>query len=286
METNKDIVIIIPTNGRQNYLNRVAYYYSQFSMDTYICDAYQTRYKIDYYDKIHYLWDPNKGFFEEIIDVIEKTDAKYYVLSPDDDFIKYETCIECHDEMEKDETILLSTGRQLFFHEEYDGQFIYYNAHNRLASSKKQLFDKADYKSFWRGYQNIHWSLFRRDFLLNTLKKLEYAKYNNANFTELTMGFEALLNGKILMSPNFFNYREESTKPHWGTIATVTNWRNFVFTSELHSDVKKLKKIYNSDFLFVLRSLYYFLGEPSIVLKRKMKYMLGWTNKPLLGGGN
>ena len=221
---NKDLIIIIPTKGRQHYLNRVAYYYSKFDMHTYICDAYQTRCDIDSYDNVHYLWDSSKGFFEEMLDVINNTDSKYCILSPDDDFIKYETCMECYGEMENDKNILIGSGKQLFFNEDYNGNFIYYSSLNRLAGLKKQKFGRDDNKLFWRGYQNIHWSIFRRDFILNVLERLMKVGYKNANFTELTMGLEALLNGYIYIS----NEVKESVIFIFYTISNINSLKDII----------------------------------------------------------
>lgn len=268
-----DLIIIIPTKGRQNYLNRVSYYYSQFDMHTYICDAYQTECKIDSYDNIHYLWDPNKGFFEEMLDVVKNTKASFYLLSPDDDFIRYETLMNCYYKMLNNANLALGTGRQLFFNEQFDGNFIYYDYHNKISDSSVRLINKNNASFFEKNYQNIHWSLFSRECLIDALTKLDNAHFNYACFAEFILGIEALRHGGIYIDDGVMNYREDSNKPHWGSIAPGINWKNVLFSKDLRSDLKKLKTIYGCEYSFVRKCLINNMNAQYDLLKR-IKYKI------------
>ena len=263
-----DIIIIIPTNGRQNYLNRVASYYSKFDIHTYICDAYLTKCEVDSYDTIHYQWNPQKGFFEELLDVVNETEAPYYLLAPDDDFIKYETLRSCFDKMQNDNRIALGSGRQLFFREAFDGHFIYFDYHNKMSDSSVNFINMDNACFFERNYQNIHWSLFRRDCLVDALSILDKTQFYYACFAEFVFGVEGIRHGGIYFDDGFFNYREESLTPHWGSVAPSITWKNVLRDKKLRSDIKKLNSIYGENYHFVKKCLISYMNAQFDLLKR------------------
>lgn len=274
---NEDIIIIIPTKGRQNYLNRVASYYSKFDMCTFICDAYQTKCNMDTYTNVHYLWDPSKGFFEELLDVVNMTNAAFYLLSPDDDFIKYETLASCYEKMQQNPQISMGSGRQMFFDEAFNGRFIYYDYHNKISESKFSFINRNNYCFFQSNYQNIHWSLFRRDCLIDALNILDKSRFNYACFAEFIFGVEGIRHGGIYFDEGVFNFREESIAPHWGSVAPSISLKNYLFDPALRSDINKLKSFYNKkDWLFVRNNLIMYCFAPYFILKRikaKIKHM-------------
>lgn len=265
-----DIAIIIPTKGRQNYLNRIASYYSYFGLQIYICDAYDTKSDFKEYENIHYLWDPKKGFFEELLDVVEKTNYSYYLLAPDDDFIRYETLINCYNKLCEYPDLAIGTGRQLFFLEQFDHNFIYYDYHNLINDSSVSIVTRKNAQFFEKNYQNIHWSLFRRDCLLDALGILDTAGFNYACFAEFIFGIEGIRHGGIYFDEGYFNYREESNKPHWGSVAPSISWKNVITDKRLRSDIKKLKEFYNDDYIFVKQCLLSYLNAPFDIFKRIM----------------
>lgn len=279
---NQNLIIIIPTNGRQNYLNRVAWYYSSFGCMVYICDAYKTSIQINQYDNVKYQWNPNLGFFEEMLDVINHTSADYYLLAPDDDFVKYESLMACYDKMVNDKGIAMSTGKQAFFSETFDGTFKHFSAHNRISDSdgKVKVINTKEAKVFWENYQNIHWSLFSRQCIIDALSKLDNAHFHYACFAEFIMGVESLRHGGIFFHDDYFNYREDSSRPHWGTLAPSICWKNILMSSDLRSDIKKLHSLYGSETFFVYKCLYEYLGNPIVHIGKKIFYKLR-RNKPM-----
>lgn len=269
---NEDIVIIIPTKGRQNYLNRIASYYSKFDMHTYICDAYQTMCEVDSYDTIHYLWDSSKGFFEELLDVVKFTNASYYLLAPDDDFIKYETLLSCYDRMKSSPDLAMGSGRQMFFSEKFDGSFIYYDYHNKISESSITIVNKGNASIFERNYQNIHWSIFKRDCLIDALSILDKSRFKYACFAEFIFAIEGIRHGGIYFDNGFFNYREESSMPHWGNVAPSISWKNLLFSKDLREDIKKLRKVYGDEYGFVRKCLIsYMNAQFDLVNRLKLK---------------
>ena len=265
---NEDIIIIIPTKGRQNYLNRVASYYSKFDMHTYICDAFYTKCEVDTYDNIHYQWDSSKGFFEELLDVVNYTKASYYLLAPDDDFIKYETLLSCYNRMKGDPDLAMGSGRQMFFYEKFDGSFIYYDYHNKISECPEIIINKSNASLFVRNYQNIHWSLFKRDCLIDALSILDKSRFKYACFAEFIFAIEGMRHGGIYFDEGFFNYREESSRPHWGSVAPRISWINFLFSKDLRSDIKKLRRIYGHEFRFVRKCLIIYMNSEYDLIKR------------------
>lgn len=265
---NEDIIIIIPTKGRQKYLNRIASYYSKFDMHTYICDAYQTKGEVDTYDTIHYLWDSSKGFFEELLDVVKCTNASYYLLAPDDDFIKYETLLSCYDRMKSSPDLAMGSGRQLFFIEKFDGLFIYYDYHNKISDYPVTIVKKSNASLFERNYQNIHWSIYKRDCLIDALSILDKSRFKYACFAEFIFAIEGMRHGGIYFDDGFFNYREESSRPHWGSVAPSISWKNVLFSKDLRDDIGKLKKIYGAEYSFVKKCLINYMNAQFDLIKR------------------
>ena len=273
---NEDIIIIIPTKGRQNYLNRIASYYSKFDMHTYICDAYQTMCEVDSYDTIHYQWDSSKGFFEELLDVVCCTNASYYLLAPDDDFIKYETLLCCYDRMKRSPGLAIGSGRQMFFYEKFNGNFIYYDYHNKVSESSVSVVNKNNASFFERNYQNIHWSIFKRDCLIDALSILDKSRFNYACFAEFIFAIEGMRHGGIYFDDGFFNYREESSRPHWGSVAPSISWYNYFISRDLREDIKKLRTIYGEEYGFVRKCLIDYMNAQFDLLKRikfKMRHV-------------
>lgn len=239
-----DLILIIPTHNRQNYLNRVSWYYSNFNIKVYICDSTpEQKFNIDQYENIEYLWCPEKTFYSKILHVLGITDAKFYALSPDDDFIKYETLIECYEAMSDDSSYSMGIGKQIFFNEHLEGnQFTTGVLLNRMQGVKFSGMIIVDTIRFWSNYQNILWSIFRKDTLKKSFQTLIEQQYNSQNFIEMTLGMTALSLGKIYISPNAFNFREIIKGDHWGKQEKFISIKNYFKYPSMKEDIKKLWK--------------------------------------------
>lgn len=236
-----DIIIIIPTHKRQHYLNRVAWYYSHFNMQVYICDSTpETAFEIDKYDNINYLWCPDKTFYTKILYVLESTDAAYCATSPDDDFLKYETLMECYEAMKADSSYSLAVGRQVFFKEHLnESNFWTSIPYNRLQGIKLYGSKILNSLKFWRNYQNVLWSVFRKEILLISYHKLVKLQYDSQNFIEITLGMSSLIHGNIYVSNNALNFRELIKGEHWGSDETVISIANYFKNPSMKSDIQK-----------------------------------------------
>jgi glycosyltransferase domain-containing protein len=235
----EDLIIIIPSHKRQAYLKRVSWYYSRFGCPVYICDSTPGEAaKLEELDNINYLHVPELGFYDKILHVLDTTDAKYYALSPDDDFLKQETLQECLDKMKLNVKYSLGVGAQVFWDEGFENKEIFFSKYsNRLRGKKVEgnILKRSLY--FWPNYQNVLWSLFTKNVLFETFKQLKESAYKNQNFIELSLSDISLRDGWVYISKNALNYRERTQQDHWGAKElTITN-ENIKRNSDLKKDV-------------------------------------------------
>lgn len=240
-----DIIIIIPTHKRQHYLNRVAWYYSHFDMQVYICDSTPgAAFEIDKYDNINYLWCPDKTFNTKILHVLNTTHADFYATSPDDDFLKEETLMGCYEAMKADRSYSMAVGRQAFFKEKFeDGIITSNNYANGLAGLKFGKNKTFNSFLFWSHYQNVLWTLFRKDIINKSFTELLEKKYDSQNFIEMTVGMNALAGGAIFVSDGIMNVREVITGEHWGSIEKIISVGNYFKYNSMRCDFNKVLSV-------------------------------------------
>lgn len=272
---DNNLVIIIPTHNRQNYLNRIIWYYSQFNHPIYICDSTKIQIKISTSHKnINYIWCPQMNFYEKILHVINNTNAQFYALTPDDDFFKESSLEECYNVLKKDNTYSLGTGGQIFFSKKFNGELKIFPKMNKLKGKQLKSNKYTNAQIFWRNYQNILWSIFQRETILKGFQSLTHNHFNNANFIEFTLGFEAIKNGNIYVSDKNLNFRELSETEHWGTqIESITRF-NILTNRELKEDIKKFKYYYKDEKDLVKISLSSYLGSYINIIKEPLKKIL------------
>ena len=244
-----NLIIIIPTHNRQNYLRRVVKYYSSFPCKVYISDSSKEIAEIECSDNISYRWVPQSNFYGKVLDVLNETSADFYALSPDDDFLKQETLMECYEALKNNSHYSAGLGRQVLFNENFDGSFWSPDYLNRLNNiGKKNFRSKAEYVQYFEShYQNILWSLFRKEVITKAFKSLSECNFSNGNFIELVLGIEAIRNGDIYMSRNGLNYREIISSDHWGSKTLPITWDNISKNNQLSEDVEKFKQHYDDN---------------------------------------
>ena len=262
----EDLIIIIPTHNRQHYLGRVIKYYSSFPCKVYICDSSKQKANVETLENISYRWVPQSNFYGKVLDVINETSAGYYALSPDDDFLKEETLIECFDNLNRNKGFSLGIGRQVFFKKGLNEGFYSGDRSNRLlAILNTDFLDKEHYVDFfWHHYQNILWSLFRREELLAAFTSLNRNKYGNGNFIEITLGIECLRSGCVYVYQNGLNYREVIEGEHWGNTTLPITRANIKKDKALKKDVNSFIDYYKQDGGFAIACLNSYLdaGAP------------------------
>ena len=246
-----NLVMIIPTYNRREYLCRVVEYYSSFPCKVYICDSSKEKADVENVGNVIYRWVPQSSFYEKILDVLNETAAEYYALSPDDDFIKISTLLECLSALEEDEQYAAGIGRQLKFMKPFDGSFVCLESSNGLANIMKECFlSENDYvKYVAENYQNILWSLYRRSVILKSFQILDRCSFLNGNFIEIILCIETLKAGKFYLSNKGFNYRENATQEHWGTIELPITYDNIQKDCNLKIDMMKFKNYYHNDMI-------------------------------------
>lgn len=261
----EDLVIIVPTYNRQNYLKRVIRYYSSFPCKVFICDSSKEEAVVKTSDNIIYRWVPQSSFYQKILDIINETSVDFYALSPDDDFLKKETLIECYKTIKNDDKYSIGTGEQIFFKEGFKNGFFRDGYSNKLKGINDISFDShtSYVKYFVAHYQNIHWSVFKKDVIKTAFQILNQCNYNNGRFVEMTLSIEGLRRGEIFVSPDALNYREIMTGEHWGTIDPPITRRNIKKYNKLKNDIEVFQKYYKNDGDFALFYLSYSLDLTS-----------------------
>lgn len=259
----EDLIIIIPTHNRQHYLNRVVKYYSTFPCKVVICDSSKEKAIVDCYDNITYRWVPQSSFYKKVLDVINETSAKFYALSPDDDFINKETLLEVISFLETHDDYSFGNGRQIRFKKEDHGAFYTSNSFNKLQGITSIEADGDKYlQYFYQHYQNILWSVFRKCVVKDAFESLNACNYANGNFVELSLSIEGLRNGRVYISERGFNYREVIEGEHWGSTTPSITYRNIQKDNSLKTEVNLFKKYYKNDKGFANKCLKLYLHVP------------------------
>lgn len=215
----QNLVIILPTHNRHDYLGSKIKYYADCGYEVYICDSTSNKFE---YNKqmpvnISYLWMPGCGFYEKVLSTLNKVYSKLVILTPDDDFLDMDTLNECKSKMLADGNISLSVGVQVCFNEPYDGKWYIQPTANLLRGYDLSQDKMENAQIFGSHYQNVLWSLFRQDVICEAFKKLKRNNPKNGNFIEMTLACEATVSGTIYVSSNVLNYREVlTTRSHWG----------------------------------------------------------------------
>ena len=259
----EDLIIIIPTHNRQHYLGRVIKYYSSFSCKVYICDSSKQKANVESCPNIVYRWVPKSNFYEKVLDVINETSADFYALSPDDDFLKEETLMECLKSLRNNKEYSMGTGLQVSFDENFDNVFFFPPGGNSLKGIKDVSFnDKKDYATYFEShYQNILWSLFTRSVITNAFTCLKKCNFSNGNFVELILGIETIKHGLVYYSNNVLNYREAISGEHWGTQTLSITRDNIKRNKSLQEDLHNFR-LYYGDNSFEIFCLDRYLDAP------------------------
>ena len=263
----ENLIIIIPTHNRQHYLRRVVKYYSSFPCRVYICDSSKVKAAVECSDNITYRWVPQSYFYGKVLDVLNETSADFYALSPDDDFLKLETLMECYEYLRKNNEFVMANGRQYLFHKEYDMRLFYNPGTNGFKDKNVINNDRDGVKYFWKHYQNVLWSLFRRKAILNAFTVLANSGFKNGNFVEIVLSIESLKLGSVFISDNPFNFMEINPSEHWGNTTLPISWESYVKSSGLRKDIKTFYNFYNGDYVAKI-SLRLHMGRPLIEICR------------------
>jgi glycosyltransferase domain-containing protein len=273
-----NLIMIIPTYNRRKYLERAVKYYSSFPCKVYICDSSKEKADIEFPDNMVYRWVPQSNFFDKIYDAINETSAAFYALSPDDDYLKMSTLLECLKAMEKNEQYVAGIGKQLLYKEEFDGLFTYYKHMNRMANIMNEKFqNKEEYVRYVaENYQNVLWSLYRREVVWNAFHFLSSCSISNGNFPEVMLTIETLKAGQFYLSESGFNYREDANHYHWGAVEYHVSYDGLKKSDILRRDMGKFKEEYKNDKIANLFIKTYMdaQGKPSIALLSLLKKVI------------
>lgn len=267
----RELIIIIPTHKRHRYLDSKIKYYADCGFEIHICDStpeefeYNRRLPLN----IFYHWMPTSGFYDKVLTILEQIDSKMVILTPDDDFLDMVTLNECKETMLLNCDISLSVGLQVCFNEPYDGEWYIIPGANRLRNQNLMQDKISNAKVFGRHYQNVLWSLYRKDVILEVFTKLKRHNYKNANFIELTLACEATIRGCIYVSPGYLNYREMlQQSSHWGAEVPELSLKNI----KKYPDIQKEMDIHINQYV----------GEERIIVKEWISSYLNASKRSFI----
>lgn len=271
-----NLIIIIPTHNRHHYLKRVVHYYSSFPCKVYICDSSSEKVDIEHTDNIIYRWVPQSNFYGKVLDVLNETAVDYYALSPDDDFLNRETLIECYKKLYENTQYSFGIGKQVFFEIPFKGNFFTFSGANGLESFNTKPYQTHDeyLYSFWSCYQNVLWSLYKKEAIYNAFSALASCNFSNGNFVELLLGIEGLRKGDVYISEHGLNYREYSQGEHWGNTTPSITKDNINKYPSIREDVISFRSFYSNDGGFAWKCFTYYLDEGQRNRKNTLKYYI------------
>ena len=243
-----DLAIVVPSYNRHDYLNRIASFYSDFDINVYILDSTSSEAHLNLPKNVHYKWVPQQNFSQKILFQIEElSDIPYIALIADDDFVKYESLIECYEAMADNSNYVMANGIQYLFKQDFDEQFYYNHSANGFEGTHIIKNDEDGIRFYWNHYQNIIWSLFKRDILLKAFRNLVDCNFTSGNFPEMLIRIEVLRSGYVYMSEHPFNYMEINPSDHWGTTSPSISWHSYWTNQSLKNDVQIFKKHFRDD---------------------------------------
>jgi glycosyltransferase domain-containing protein len=251
-----DVTIVIPTHKRQHNVERVAWYYSRFNMEVYILDS-TPDHRVEFstpYPNVHYVYCPEKTFYQKMADAIESIHTDFFLISPDDLFMKYEVVMECYEALKKDRTYSLGWGKCCYtWDDERLGKLYYYKRAVKLAGHNLHRSKFRNFVTFYSHKGNLNWTIARRDVLLAAFKELVDHQYTCDRLYDATIYMKALCGGNIYVSDNFMNYGIRSSRDviAWDGVEYIT-LRNMLKYPYMRRDVSKFMFANHDKFWYVL----------------------------------
>lgn len=164
--------------------------------------------------------------------------------------------MECYEALKENEEYSFGIGKQYLFNKGDASHFEYHKGLNMLSGFNDLSFSsKEEYMEyFWSHYQNILWSIYRKNVILRAFTCLKECNFSNGNFVETILGIEGLRDGKVYVSQNGLNYREYVTEEHWGNTTPSITYDNIQKYPSLQKDIDIFER-YNGGDDMVKKSL-------------------------------
>ncbi len=214
----KDLVILIPTHNRHSYLKRSMRYYLSFNIKTVFIDSTEDPIDLDFneYENISYL-HIKKDFPNKIYKVLNNLDEKYVVISPDDDFVIYDTLMTGINYLKNNDDYKAYLGRYLGYYR--NSQVVDFMKIYKWMPKGEILYSNPGFENidnFFEKYYIILWGLFDRELLLNAYDILKDINLKNHNFYEIVLGILILFNTNLKIDDEIWGVREID-KNSWGS---------------------------------------------------------------------
>lgn len=228
--SNLDLTIIIPSHNRHDYIQFSINYYRLFGIKCIYIDSSNSQFEFnECWDNIQYIHLPGYSFSEKMIYALERVNTNFICTCADDDFLII-------DELMNGCKFLQQHPKYVLYFGIY---WSYIQDNNSFMLKKKTIVKKkrningdkwARSYTFFSKYENVLWSLSKKDVLLKGFQLLNKTNYKNHNFYELVLGTNFCFYGNILISNNLWLVRE-SNDESWGrqhqNLVTINKSRSF-----------------------------------------------------------
>jgi glycosyltransferase domain-containing protein len=209
--------IIIPTHNRPEKLKRAIDYYQCFDVNVIIVDSSRSSFIGDLPTKFNYYHRPDLQFADKILFGLTKSSTNLIALSADDDFLIKDALLKASDLMGNDVTISLSFGSFMSFNEQDSENItplpmLHFNKQYYLSDKTKE----QQIKHFMTNYDQILWSMYRKNTLEKAFRAIKESQFTNDNFIEICIATTAVYDGNLNIIKYDWGFREKALGEHWG----------------------------------------------------------------------
>ena len=188
-------------------------------MHVVIVDSSDLPCSADFPEQFDYYHEPGLAFAAKILFGLTKIEGNLVVLSPDDDFLVCSSLALAANTMQNDCSISLSFGPYMAFDELSKDNVRYLpmlNLNKKYYLSNKSK--KRKLNRFMKNYDQVLWSMYRKDTIEMAFRSIEASEFKNDNFIEVCIAATALYVGNINIGANIWGFREQSIGEHWGLL--------------------------------------------------------------------
>ncbi len=212
----KDVItIIIPIYVRQKHILRSHSLFFNTGFNIIYCDFSPKPY--DFSKNIKYQYFSLLQFSDIISILLTEVNTEYVCLCGDEGFLVPETELDCVDFLNKHREFCIASGKSLYFNYSFDGYYTNYT----FSFINKNIFGIADERAqqLFSNYQQLFWSVYRTELIIEGFNALKQTKFCNANFNELLLGTIVCCKLNIVFSNSHLNVRQVPLfEKHWGSL--------------------------------------------------------------------
>lgn len=242
-------------------------YYRTFDVNVIIIDSSEIPYREELPENFSYYHRPELTFADKVLFGLTKVNTDLLCMSADDDFLIESSLVNAEHAMCNDRNISLSFGSFISFDELTHKKLHYLPMLNidkkffSITSNNK----RQKIRRFMKNYDQVLWSMYRKDTLKLAFDLIKSCKFKNDNFIEICVATTAIYIGDLNIVSDKWGFREQSIGEHWGL-------RHGAISNNDKSDINKFiehaSKMSNRDYA---TDAIYFYTKYSFFRKLKSK---------------